>query len=180
MTDLHEENRRLRAELARTEAFSRQQSERLFEVLSGAERAEIQEARGELRVRLTGGEFVAAAAGLLAEALREGNAENYVEWLVPHPELGPLTLTLQRQQGLRPGEKAAQAEQEAGRLRAERAELIETLMDLVSQDCPANKDGLLDSCALSSYADALRVLERCGRVDIVSEAGKMVRARWKE
>ena len=68
---------------------------------------------------------------------------------------------------------------EVERLRAENAELLDLLADAVAQGCSGD-DGVLDSGALSSYADALRKLAEVGKVEIVSEAGRRVIARWKE
>jgi hypothetical protein len=55
------------------------------------------------------------------------------------------------------------------------AELIE---DLVSQGCYIGDDGTLDSCAISTYADALRWLAARGRVEIATDVGRRVIARW--
>ena len=49
------------------------------------------------------------------------------------------------------------------------------LVDVVWQAC--SYDGELDSMGISTYADALRLLARCGRVAVVLDAGKRVRAR---
>lgn len=57
----------------------------------------------------------------------------------------------------------------------EQQELLDALEDVLWQAC--SHDGELDSCALSSYADGLRLLARHGRVEIVSDVGKRVRAK---
>lgn len=57
----------------------------------------------------------------------------------------------------------------------EQQELLAALEDVLWQAC--SHDGELDSCALSSYADGLRLLARHGRVEIVLDVGKRVRAK---
>jgi hypothetical protein len=55
-------------------------------------------------------------------------------------------------------------------------EAIEIICGLVAKDC-AN-DGELDSMCSSTYADAMRFLAKHGKIDIHSEAGRRVWARW--
>lgn len=57
-------------------------------------------------------------------------------------------------------------------------ECLGMLIDVVNQACQQS-DGVLDSMALSSYADGLRFLERFGLVEIVSDGGRRVIAREK-
>lgn len=59
----------------------------------------------------------------------------------------------------------------------QREELIDALADCVAQSCTTD-DGELDSMALSTYADALRLLQKWGRVEVTSEYGRRVIARW--
>lgn len=60
------------------------------------------------------------------------------------------------------------------------ADLEELVADLTTQGCHHANDGTLDSCANSTWADGLRELAAMGRVEIVSDAGRRVIARWKE
>lgn len=62
-------------------------------------------------------------------------------------------------------------------LLAEVEALREALADVVGQAC---SDGdVLDSMALSAYADALRLLAERGLVAVESEYGRRVIARWR-
>lgn len=58
------------------------------------------------------------------------------------------------------------------------AKAIAVLADVIQQAC-AGADGTLDSMALSAYADGIRFLEGAGLVEIESEYGRRVIARWK-
>ena len=57
------------------------------------------------------------------------------------------------------------------------SELLETLAEVIDQAC-GEPDGILDSQALSAYADGLRVLAQHGRVRITEEHGRRVIAEW--
>lgn len=59
----------------------------------------------------------------LAAAFRAQGGENYVEWEIGHPELGPMVLTLQRKWGERPAAVAARERDRADRAEAELAVL---------------------------------------------------------
>lgn len=52
----------------------------------------------------------------------------------------------------------------------------ELLSEMVANACTAG--GILDSMGLAANADALRYLASIGRVEIVSEQGRRVVARW--
>jgi len=57
-------------------------------------------------------------------------------------------------------------------------ELLELVEDFVYQDCYIDKEGgIFDSMALSTYAYALRLLARLGRVKIIREYGDRVIAK---
>ena len=58
-------------------------------------------------------------------------------------------------------EQVAEQQQVSGQ------ELLDMLVDVVWQAC--SYDGELDSMGISTYADALRLLARCGRVAVVLE-----------
>jgi len=62
-------------------------------------------------------------------------------------------------------------------------ECLETLMDVVNQACSVrdceHSPYYLDSMALSSYADALRYLERHGMVEVTSSGGRRVIGKEK-
>ena len=66
----------------------------------------------------------------------------------------------------------------------EKEELLEALMDVVNQACGQSDyageepDYWLDSGCLSSYADAIRLLEKHGKVTIEKQYGRAVVARW--
>ena len=52
-------------------------------------------------------------------------------------------------------------------------ELLELVEDFVYQDCFVDREGgVFDSMALSTYAYALRLLARLGRVKIIREYGE--------
>lgn len=74
------------------------------------------------------------------------------------------------------GTKALEA---VNKLKAENAELRESLEGMVSQHC-AGDDGELDSFALSASADAIDLLARLGRLNITHDAGRRVIGKWKE
>jgi len=63
-------------------------------------------------------------------------------------------------------------------LQAQVAELLDTLADVIQQACYLERDGDLDSMALSAYADGIRLLAEHGRVEIIDEAGRRVIAKW--
>lgn len=90
---------------------------------------------GEMRLhgagpRADGGfgfEFSGGVCQLLAEAyaeqFKQSGAINYLELLFQHSDIGPLTITMQRIEGLTPAQKLAQAEAERDSLQAKLAEL---------------------------------------------------------
>lgn len=63
------------------------------------------------------------------------------------------------------------------KLRAEVERCRGLLSEMVANACTAG--GILDSMGLAANADALRYLAEIGRVEIVSEQGRRVVARWK-
>lgn len=90
---------------------------------------------GEMRLhgagpRADGGfgfEFSGGVCQLLAEAyaeqFKQSGAINYLELLFQHSDIGPLTITMQRVEGLTPAQKLSQAEAERDALQAKLAEL---------------------------------------------------------
>lgn len=90
---------------------------------------------GEMRIhgagpRADGGfgfEFSGGVCQLLAEAyaeqFKQSGAINYLELLFQHSDIGPLTITMQRIEGLTPAQKLAQAEAERDALKMRLAEL---------------------------------------------------------
>lgn len=57
------------------------------------------------------------------------------------------------------------------------AELEDALAYCVVQACDFDEDtGLIDSCSLSAYADAMRLLARRGRLTITTDVGRRVLA----
>ena len=62
-------------------------------------------------------------------------------------------------------------------LLAEREEMFERLKFVVGKAC--YDDGELDSHSLSAYADALRFLGKNGVVEITTDRGNRVIAKWK-
>lgn len=58
---------------------------------------------------------------------------------------------------------------------------LELICDLVAQGCTCTENGktILDSMAISTYADALRYLAEKGIVKIIDEHGRRVIAEWK-
>lgn len=73
--------------------------------------------KGELKVWIQSG-FVPLMGGLMAETFKEYEGINYVSWDVESKELGPLTMSLQRCQGISPASKAMMMEKRADRLRS--------------------------------------------------------------
>ena len=61
---------------------------------------------------------------------------------------------------------------------AEAEELLDALEDVVGVALGNDNGAELHSQDLSAYADALRLLARHGRAEIVSEDGNCVLARW--
>lgn len=61
----------------------------------------------------------------------------------------------------------------------ETEQVLDVLEGMVAQ-CLGTSDGLLDSMALTDYANALRCLAHFGRAEIVSEYGRRVIAKWPE
>jgi uncharacterized small protein (DUF1192 family) len=76
------------------------------------------------------------------------------------------------------GHRCEAAEREIERLQAEVAEATDIVADLTAQGCVGD-DGEMDSCAISTYADALRWLAAQGRVEITVDKGRRVVAHWK-
>ncbi|MDH1171405.1 hypothetical protein [Pantoea agglomerans] len=74
-----------------------------------------------------GFEFSGGVCQLLAEAyaeqFKQSGAINYLELLFQHSDIGPLTITMQRVDGLTPAQKLAQAENERDSLAAENVAL---------------------------------------------------------
>jgi hypothetical protein len=56
-------------------------------------------------------------------------------------------------------------------------ELLDTIEDLVQQ-ATYGEDGVLDSMALSAYADGMRLLASYGRLRIKEEEGRRVIGEW--
>lgn len=75
-----------------------------------------------------GFEFSGGICQLMAEAyaeqFRQSGAINYLELLFHHSDIGPLTITMQRVEGLTPAQKLAQAEAQRDALAAENAYLL--------------------------------------------------------
>lgn len=69
------------------------------------------------------------------------------------------------------GETFVEAADEIERLR-------ELVLDLTAQAC--ERDGELDSMAISTYADAMRYLADLGWVTIDKQAGRRVIGRWAD
>ena len=61
-------------------------------------------------------------------------------------------------------------------LMKERLELLECLVEMVNQHCSI--DGKLDSCAMGTNMDAIRLLAKHGKIKITSEYGRTVRGEW--
>lgn len=59
------------------------------------------------------------------------------------------------------------------------SELEDALMDVLSQACSRDY-GAIDSCALTAYAAALRLLARRGRFKIEKEVGRRIIGTWIE
>ncbi len=67
-------------------------------------------------------------------------------------------------------------------LRADVAELLDALEDVIYQSCYDDErgDGHLDSMALSAYAKGMRVLSKHGRFEIEAEGGRRVIGKLKQ
>ena len=57
-------------------------------------------------------------------------------------------------------------------------EVLDALADMVNQHCLGD-DGKLDSLALNTNADAMRLLARYDLIEIEEEHGRRVIGRWK-
>lgn len=118
---------------------------------------------GELRLhgagpRADGGfgfEFSGGVCQLMAEAyadqFKQSGAINYLELLFDHTEIGPLTITMQRVEGLTPAQKLAQAEAERDALQ-EQIKTQAELLEGVPQDAI---DGGWTAKGLSDYAKGI-------------------------
>lgn len=62
-------------------------------------------------------------------------------------------------------------------LQSEVQSLLDLIEDLTIQGCSVDEGGTVDSMALSTYAEALRLLAEKGRYEIVSEHGRRVIAK---
>ena len=59
-------------------------------------------------------------------------------------------------------------------------ELTDSLIDMVRQHCYMDqKEGWYDSGALTSDAEAMRLLARLGKFEIETDHGRIVRGRFK-
>ena len=65
------------------------------------------------------------------------------------------------------------------RLTEERDDLLDIVAECVSQACE-DDTGELDSMAISTWRDALLLMEKNGRVEVSLRAGRRIIARWKE
>jgi hypothetical protein len=61
-------------------------------------------------------------------------------------------------------------------VRSEHDEALDILADVLYQAC-SDSEGLLDSMALSAYADGMRHLARYGRLHVTAEYGRRVIGR---
>ena len=57
-------------------------------------------------------------------------------------------------------------------------EALDTLGSVIHQACWEDHDGVLDSMAISAYADGMRLLAAHKRLVIEEEAGRRVIAHW--
>lgn len=133
---------------------------------------------GELRLhgagsRTDGGfgfEFSGGLCQLLAEAyadqFRESGAVNYLELLFNHTEIGPLTITMQRVEGLTPAQKLAKAEAERDALK-QQVDEYSRILDGLPKDAI---DGGWTAKGISDYAAKM---ER--QVDALAAAGRGAR-----
>jgi hypothetical protein len=55
-------------------------------------------------------------------------------------------------------------------------EAVDCLVDMVNQHCSSERG--LESFALSTNRDALKFLEKIGKVKILKEYGRMITAEW--
>lgn len=122
----HEIQRRIAACVNAFEGIptDRIEGKNLGEILAGEMRLHGAGPRGDGGF---GFEFSGGVCQLLAEAyaeqFKQSGAINYLELLFQHSDIGPLTITMQRVEGLTPAQKLAQAEAERDALQAKLAEL---------------------------------------------------------
>lgn len=64
------------------------------------------------------------------------------------------------------------------KLTARVAELVEALEDMVRQHCYTKDPDEVQSNALSANAEAIEILARHGRIEILKGAGRMLIGRW--
>jgi len=53
-------------------------------------------------------------------------------------------------------------------------ELLDTIEELVAQGCAGHDGDTLNSGFISTYADAMRLLERHGRMKLIKNSGRLV------
>ena len=130
---------------------------------------------GEVRLngagpRADGGfgfEFSGGVCQLMAEAyaeqFRQSGAINYLELLFHHSDIGPLTITMQRVEGLTPAQKLAQAEAQRDALAAENAALkdgINRIAGAYTAEEPASfeieRARHIETPATDAYLNAIR------------------------
>ncbi|CAM3593667.1 hypothetical protein BS639_22840 [Rouxiella silvae] len=88
-----------------------------------------------------------------ADQFRESGAINYLEMLFEHKDIGPLTITMQRTQGLTPVQKLSKAEAERDVLKADNDKLAASLSTLMEQLAITNEAVKRETKLANQYRD---------------------------
>lgn len=119
--------------------------------------------QGELVLKGTLFEYIAEfMAQMLQAGRQDATAANYTETILNHPELGRLTLTLQRQSGQTPHALRRQAEAErdqvqaglqalCARLEGLEADLIRQAVDIAETAAPLSREAIKDLTAAEIF-----------------------------
>jgi hypothetical protein len=67
-----------------------------------------------------------------------------------------------------------------GQLEEQLKEALDILEGMVAQNCGEYDGELLCSGAISAHAEAMRLLAEHGRLVIVKEYGRMIKAKWPD
>ncbi|MGA8121290.1 hypothetical protein [Rouxiella badensis] len=96
---------------------------------------------------------IQSMAESFANQFRESGAINYLEMLFEHKDIGPLTITMQRTQGLTPVQKLSKAEAERDVLQADYDKLAASFSTLMEQLAITNEAVSRETKLANQYRD---------------------------
>lgn len=156
----------------------------------------IEFSKGELVLKGTLFEHIAEfMAQMLQMGRDDGTAANYTESILHHPELGRLTLTLQRQSGQTPHELRRQAEAERDQAKAEvqaacarieglEMDFIRQAVDIAETAAPHSREAIRDLTAAEIFRN-LGSIERArmahaiaDRLRLLGTAPRLTASEW--